>query len=170
MIRAEIWDAYDKEFNKIENVTLIRGEDIPKDMHHLVSEIIVKHKDGTYLLMQRDFEKSLGGKWEVTAGGAALKGETSLDCAIRELREETGIISDELKEIGRIVHDGYQTIFVEYLCITDWHKDDITLQNGETIDYKWVDKDTLLEIDDEMIASPRTLELIRKCKCTFDGI
>ena len=73
---AEIWDAYDRQFHKIENITLIRGQNIEDGMYHLVSEIIVKHRDGTYLLMQRDPRKRHGGKWELTAGGSALKGET----------------------------------------------------------------------------------------------
>lgn len=58
---AEIWDAYDKQFHKIENTKLIRGQNIPAGMYHMVGEIIVKHKDGTFLLMQRDFNKHLGG-------------------------------------------------------------------------------------------------------------
>lgn len=157
---AEIWDAYDKAFHKTDNATLVRGETIPDGMYHLVGEIIVKHKDGTYLLMQRDFEKHLGGMWELTAGGSALKGETPLDCAIRELREETGIVSLDLKEIGRIVHDGHHSLFVEYLCITDWDKNAVILQEGETVDYKWVNKDTLLEMGADMLASYRTIELI----------
>ena len=33
---VEIWDAYDRQFNKIKNVTLIRGEAIPDNMYHLV--------------------------------------------------------------------------------------------------------------------------------------
>ena len=45
--------------------------------------------------MQRDFRKHLGGKWELTAGGSALQGETALECASRELREETGIAAEE---------------------------------------------------------------------------
>ncbi|MFR5487461.1 hypothetical protein [Eubacterium sp.] len=59
---AELWDAYNKNFNKIENKTLIRGESIPDGAYHLVSEIVVKHTDGSYLLMQRDFRKHHGGK------------------------------------------------------------------------------------------------------------
>lgn len=157
---AEIWDAYDKEFNKIDNVTLVRGENIPDGMYHLVGEIIVKHKDGTYLLMQRDYKKHLGGMWEVTAGGSALKGETSLDCVIRELREETGIIALDIREIGRIVHDDYHSLFVEYLCITDCDKNAIMLQEGETVDYKWINKDDLLKMEADTLASPRTMELI----------
>lgn len=94
----EKWDAYDKYFNKIADGSLIRGEVIPDGVYHLVGEIIVKHTDGTYLLMQRDYKKQFGGKWELTAGGSALQGESPLECAIRELREETGIVCSDLKE------------------------------------------------------------------------
>jgi len=158
----EIWDAYDRQFNKIENVRLVRGEVVPDSMYHLVCEIIVKHDDGTYLLMQRDFEKQLGGMWELTAGGSALTNETPIECAVRELREETGIESDNLKEIRRIVHDGHRSLYVEYLCITDWDKNAVSLQKGETIDYKWVDKNVLLEMGEYDLASIRTLEIVRK--------
>lgn len=68
---------------------MVRGEKIPKGLYHLVSEIIVRHQDGTYLLTQRDERKDFGGMWEATAGGSALKGESPLDCAKRELYEET---------------------------------------------------------------------------------
>ena len=62
----EIWDAYDEKLNKIEGMTLVRGEEVPDGVFHLVCEIIVKHTDGTYLLMQRDPRKHLGGMWEAT--------------------------------------------------------------------------------------------------------
>lgn len=108
----ELWDAYDAEFNKIENKTLVRGDVIPDGFYHLVCEIIVKHTDGTYLLMQRDLNKHYGGMWEATAGGSAVTGENPLECAIRELREETGIISSELVEIGRVVNKQHNSIYV----------------------------------------------------------
>ena len=45
----------------------------------MVCEILVRHTDGDYLLMQRDFRKSnFGGYYEATAGGSALKGEDKL--------------------------------------------------------------------------------------------
>lgn len=131
-------------------------------MYHLVCEIIVKHTDGTYLLMQRDFEKHYGGMWELTAGGSALTGETPLECAIRELREETGIVSSDMQEISRIIHDDHHSIYVEYLCITDCDKDTIILQDGETVDYKWVDKTVFLEMGIDTLASYRALELIKE--------
>ena len=158
----ELWDAYDKYFNKIDNVTLIRGEVVPEGMYHLVSEIIVKHIDGTYLIMQRDFNKHFGGMWELTSGGSALKGETSLDCAFRELKEETGIVPTHLKEMKRIVHDIHRTLYVEYVCITDCDKNGVTLQVGETINFKWVSRDELLNMSENELASQRPLQVLKE--------
>ena len=159
---AELWDAYDKNFNKIENMTLVRGEPIPDGIYHLVSEVIVKHTDGSYLLMQRDFRKHHGGEWEVTAGGSALKGENGLEAAMRELKEETGLCADEMKEITRVVHDGHHSLYIIYLCASDFDKNSVVLQEGETIDYKWVEKETFANIDENELAARRTLEAIRE--------
>ena len=57
---AELWDAYDIGLNKLDGVTLVRGEKLPDGVFHLVCEVAVKHKDGQYLLMQRDFKKHFG--------------------------------------------------------------------------------------------------------------
>lgn len=154
----EKWDAYDKYFNKIADGSLIRGEVIPDGVYHLVGEIIVKHTDGTYLLMQRDYKKQFGGKWELTAGGSALQGESPLECAIRELREETGIVCSDLKELKRVVHDGHHSLFVEYLCVTKCDKNSIVLQEGETVDYKWVNREDILKMGEDTLASSRALE------------
>lgn len=115
---VELWDAYDKEFNKTSNMTLVRGEPLADGFYHLVGEIIVKHTDGTYLLMQRDFAKKYGGMWELTAGGSALQGESSLECAIRELE-------------------------------------------GETVDYRGIDRNDLLNIGEGELASTRAIKLIK---------
>ncbi len=151
----EKWDAYDRHLNKIEDLTLIRGKAIPEDIFHLVCEIIVKHRDGTYLLMQRDKRKHLGGMWEATAGGSALQGEDPLTCAIRELKEETGISADDLIEVGRVLHYGHQTYYVEYLCNTDVDKNSIILQDGETSAFKWVTCEELRKMSRDDLATQR---------------
>lgn len=156
----ELWDAYHSSFIKIENVTLVRGETIPKGMFHLVCEILVKHSDGTFLLMKRDPQKHFGGMWEATAGGSALAGETPLQCAIRELREETGIIPTDLVEVGREVSNRTQSIYVEFSCITDWDKDKISLQKGETVDYKWVSREELLSMNKDELVTKRIQKYI----------
>ena len=160
----EIWDAYDENFNKIDNVTLIRGEKIPEGLFHLVGEIIVKHTDGDYLLMQRDRRKHFGGMWEATAGGSALRGETPIECAARELREETGIVSDHLVEIGRVKNYEKNTLYVEFLCVTDCPKDSVTLQEGETIAYKWVSRDELVSMKKSELLTECIQEFVEELK------
>lgn len=110
-------------------------------------EIAVKHADGQYLIMQRDLKKHHGGKWELTAGGAALKGETPLQCAMRELKEETGLICDKLVEVGRVVHHGQHAYYIDFLCTIDCDKSSVTLQEGETMNYRWVEKEELKTMD-----------------------
>ena len=74
----ELWDAYNSDYEKLDGVTLIRDDEanFPEGAYHLVCEILVRHVDGTYLLMKRDPTKPLyPNMWEATAGGSALKGE-----------------------------------------------------------------------------------------------
>ena len=132
----EIWDAYLPN-GTLAGCDLVRGEPIPNGLYHLVSEIVVRHIDGDYLLMQRDPRKSkYGGFFEATAGGSALKGEDADCCARRELREETGIDAGTLTNIGHFV--SHNTIYETFLCITDCGKKSVKLQEGETVSYKWI--------------------------------
>lgn len=106
--------------------------------------------------MRRDVRKpNYGGRYEATAGGSALKGENPLTCIRRELLEETGIASDEFEEISRsISHD---TIYYNYLCVTDCDKSSIVLQEGETIEYKWLSEEDFIAFvnSDEIIRTQR---------------
>ena len=158
----ELWDAYDADFNKIEGVTLVRGAEptFSDDVFHLVCDILVKHTDGTYLLMQRDPRKSYGGMWEASACGSALQGETPVDAARRELAEETGIVATDLIEVGRITDKSKHSVYAEFLCITDWDKDNIRLQEGETVDYRWVSTDELRSMSKDELVTHRIQQFI----------
>ena len=160
----EVWDAYDAQMNKIEDKTLVRGEKIPDGLFHLVCDILVKHVDGTYLLMQRDLRKHYGGMWEATAGGSALLGETPLECAKRELCEETGIEVAELTEVGCVVDSNTHSIYVEFLCIVDVEKNNITLQECETMDYKWVSRDELINMRNDQLITERMQQFISELR------
>ncbi len=151
----ELWDSYDNRGNRISGETLVRGEPVPEGRFHLVCEVLVRHRDGTYLLMRRDLGKHFGGFWEATAGGSALRGETPLDCALRELREETGIRADRLMELGTVIHRGHQTIYTEFLCETDWDKTAVTLQDGETVAFRWVTGEEFRALDRTNLVTTR---------------
>lgn len=132
----EIWDGYFSDGTPA-NIDIVRGEEIPKGIYHLVSEILIKHVDGDILLMLRDPSKqNFGGYYEATCGGSALKGEDPLMCAKREMLEETGITAEVLEPIG--VYVSHDTICHNYICIVSCDKNSVRLQIGETVDFKWV--------------------------------
>ena len=139
----ETWDAYLPD-GSLAGCDLVRGEPIPGWLRHLVSEILVRHTDGDYLLMQRDHRKpNYGGYFEATAGGSALKGEDALTCARRELLEETGIESGQLTPCGHFV--SHDTIYAAFLCVTSCEKDSVRLQEGETVSFKWISEAEFVE-------------------------
>ena len=156
----ELWDAYDKDMKIIPGTARVREEPRPAGYVHLVCEIIVRHRDGEYLLMQRDPQKHFGGMWEATTGGSALQGESPAECALRELREEPGIIPESLTDLGRVIHYQHKTIYAEYLCVTSCAKNSVTLQPGETVAYKWVTPDDLCHMSRRELVTQRIQNFI----------
>lgn len=141
----EIWDGYYEDETPA-GVELIRGQAVPKGLLHLVSEILVCHEDGDYLLMQRDFKKeTYPGLYEASAGGSVLKGETPLQGALRELEEETGIRADFLTQIYRKINSRRDAIHYGYLCRMKGDKNRIRLQEGETVSYRWLPREEFLK-------------------------
>ncbi len=134
----EIWDLYTAD-GACPGKTISRGEKIPGGLYHPVSEVLVRHTDGSYLLMLRSPEKKIyPGCWEATAGGSVLAGETPLEGALRELREETGIENARITPIGYQVSDLTATIYHSFLAVTDCPKASVKLQPGETADFRWL--------------------------------
>ena len=118
--------------------------------------------------MQRDLNKeTFPGKYEASAGGSSLKGESPIECALRELKEETGITATSLEEIYHIVSNENQRIYHGYLCVVDCDKDSIILQEGETISYKWLDKNEFLSfVNSDEYAGAHG----KRLKCYLDKI
>ena len=150
----ELWDAYNKNEEKA-GVDLIRGEEIPKGLYHLVVSTVVRHKDGTYLLLRRSENKTIApGFEEIGAGGAVLKGETPLQGAMRELREETGIRAVRMEPLFHLESEAAQCIDYGYLCVTDVPKVSVVLQEGETTGYRWITQEELLAFCDSDACIP----------------
>ncbi len=146
---AEYWDLYDEALHPLGR-THRRGEPMEPGTYHLGVDIWVVNSEGEILLTLRAPEKrELPGEWENTCG-SVLAGETALEGAMRELREETGLLAgpEELEEIN--YHHGGNTHSYTYLLRRDTAIGDLTFQPGETVDAMWVTPEKL----DEMGAQP----------------
>lgn len=141
----EIWDAYDSEKKKL-NIDLVREAIVPEGMYHIAVHIIVQNKNGSYLAMQRDFNKpGFPGLFEVSAGGSVLKGESASEGAIRELFEETGINVNDLVILDELHEVRHPCIYEVFLADVDVAEDSITIQEEETIGYKWITEAEIYE-------------------------
>lgn len=94
-------------------------------------------KDDCYLLLYRNKKKNdmSEGKW-LAPGGHIEVGESSEQAAIRETREETGLIINTLKCAGEVlfVNDDYEEMM--YIYITDDFSGEVIECNEG--DLKWI--------------------------------
>lgn len=131
---AEIFDLYDEELNLI-GETCERGEIIPRGKYHIVVNILPVNFQSKVLITKRSLTKPHGGYWEIT-GGSVIAGETPLQGAVRELKEETGLtaLPQALDCRGRMIFKGeyHNHINIFYLFRADFRESSITLQPGET--------------------------------------
>ena len=137
----EIWDLYDEQGQKTgETWERSRAREIPEGRYHIVCDILIRHQDGEFLLTLRDPDKDVyPGCLEASAGGSALAGETPEEAARREMLEETGLTADKLELIGTTFKPQSRSVIYAFLATVKCEKDSVRLQQGETVDYQWVD-------------------------------
>lgn len=147
----EMWDLYDEQGRKTgETWERSRAREIPEGRYHIVCDILIRHRDGEFLLTRRDPEKDVyPGCLEASAGGSALAGETPEEGACREMLEETGLTAEKLELIGTTWRPKSRSVIYAYLAVVDCDKHSVRLQEGETVDYQWMDTPTFLRMIQE---------------------
>ena len=141
----EKWDLYNAKREK-SGITVCRGEIIPKGLYHLSVSAWIVNQQGQYLLSQRHPKKQYPLYWECT-GGSVLSGETSLQGAIREVKEELGILLTPGSEklIYQTRRENVQDFYDVWLFHRDIKIEEMRLQETEVVDVQWVSSDTVLQ-------------------------
>lgn len=133
-----------------------RGEELEIEEYHIVVEILTVNADGRILLTQRDPVKTYPLLWETT-GGSITAGESSLQGALRELEEETGLKASE-KELELLGEIKYGNHFLDSYI---WKRglpiqpEDLSLQEGEVCDAKLVSLDEFEDMNKNGLIVPR---------------
>ncbi|HZK39692.1 MAG TPA: GNAT family N-acetyltransferase [Clostridia bacterium] len=151
-IPNEIWDVYDENRN-LTGRYIERGRPRwQKGNYHLVVHVWKRNAKGEWLIDRRTSRKTdnLGGLWETT-GGSAVAGDSSLDAALREAKEELGLAL--LPESGRLFHsyinkgfNGYTGFIDVWVFDCDCSLADVVLQESETCDVMWASGDKIKEM------------------------
>ena len=100
VLDAEIWDLYN-ENREFLGKDCIRGEQLPIDGYHLVVCVWIRNSKGEYLISQRSANRPTHPLMWECVGGSVVKGEDSLQGAIREAKEEVGV--DLMPENGQVI-------------------------------------------------------------------
>lgn len=157
----EFWDLVDENRNML-GKTHQRGVELIPGEYHIVVEIITINADGRILLTRRDPVKTYPLLWEIT-GGSITCGESSLDGAVRELEEETGLTAapEQLMKIGEIKYGHYFRDSYIWKSAEMIEPSAMNLQPGEVCDAKFVTFDELQEMDEMGLTVPSVLERCR---------
>lgn len=157
---VEKLSLFDKDLKLLPYPNL-RGEKILDNTYAGIVDVIIKNiKTNHYLTTKRDINKVTSpGLWEITAGGIDYN-EPVEHALVREAKEETGLDIIDYKKLDvMIIKDLVYFIYIGYVS---QEENEVKLQVGETIDYKWRTKDELVELFNTDLVPPRQKIRINK--------
>jgi len=136
----------------------LTGDKLPKNqlhdqqLWHGVAHVWIYNKQGQILLQKRHQNVKWGANnWDLAAGGHIAAGETPLQAAIRETKEEIGLdLKESELELAGITTSANITPWTEkehktyewnYIVMRNLDPKTMELQADETADLKWFDLD-----------------------------
>lgn len=157
----ELWDILDENGNKIGRLHE-RGTPMRKGEYHLVIQVWIKNSKNEFLISRRI---NNGGWWSglwQTTGGAAVTGDNSLETALKETREEIGIILEPkngqlFKRYSEPHKNDDGSVFIDvWMFQQDFDIETVVFQPEETCDAMWASKEKIKQmIDDGHFIPPK---------------
>jgi len=149
---VELWDILDENGNKMGGFHE-RGKPMNKGEYHLEVGVLIENDKGEYLISQRSPNKTSPNLWECM-GGNAVAGDDSLATALKEAKEELGVILEP--QNGRIIRQHLPCGTADCNGLVDvWlfrQNIDISavmLDPDETCDAMWASRDEINRMIDE---------------------
>ena len=156
----------------VDDVRLADGTETKREIveHHGGVTVIPVDADGTVYCV-RQFRYAYGRSLLETPAGKLEAGEDPLDCAIRELSEETGFTAEHIVCLGQLYPSpGYCSEVLHVYLATGLKPGDMHLDPGELLD---VERHNLDELYDMVmrneIHDAKTVVAVLKAKAYFAG-
>ncbi len=149
----EMFDIYTQD-GRPAGRTAARGSVLDRGEYRLGAHVYLYDEQGRFLLQKRAQDKHFRpGQWEVTMGHA-LAGETTFECALREVREELGLElpPENLVKIYRW-HEKEDQMFTD-VFFARTGPGGLSLQAEEVMGAQWVGKEEMLAFVKEMSYRP----------------
>lgn len=139
-------DLYRNHFEKTKE-SIERKNPIPKGKYSLIVFVCIFNSEGKMLIQQRQAtKKGWPNMWDVAAGGAVRKNETSAEAIKRETFEELGL-SFKKKEFVKLMSVYYNHQIHDFYSITaDVNIEDLVLQKEEVKNAKWATEEEIIEM------------------------
>lgn len=139
MEKLDVYNVKKQKTGKVIDRDIKYG--LEKGEYILYVKCCIINEKGEILLTRRNLDKLRGGTWEIP-GGCVIRGETSIQGIIREIKEEIGLIVKE-NEI-RLVRTAYENrkhrSFIRDIYVLEKEVDikDLNFLDEEVIEAKFI--------------------------------
>lgn len=145
--QEEMWDVYD-EYGNPTALIHPRGVELMANQYHKVVMIAIVNDQKEVLIQKRAPHVAHPNLWDISAGGSVLAGETSINGAIREVKEELGL-DCQLTQQHEFFQMKHRQMLVDvYLLYQNIDSFDFSISN-EVTEVKWVTLDTINQMMDD---------------------
>lgn len=142
---------------------------MPQPIQYFVACAVIFNKDGKILLTKRNNpgNSEVHNKWQLP-GGSVDNAEHPMDSAIREVKEETGLIVQILSKrpfiFSHTFSDGVHVVLIVYKANYVSGEVDISQDLDETLDAKWFSPSEIFDLP----TLPETNEIIKATTSSND--
>lgn len=169
---TELWDILDENGNATGRVHE-RGKHMNKGKHHLEVSVWIENDNGEYLISKRSPNKTFPNMWECT-GGNAVAGNDSLTTALKEVKEELGIVLEPqngqiLKHFLPCSTVGCHGLIDVWLFRQNVDISTVILTPDETCNVMWASRDKIKQMIDDGIFISEWYPYIDELFCYYDA-